>query len=137
MNLTQEIRIVGSYRKKSTSCWSDLKTCIEKTGNMARKGNPSRALPNTWPTLVLMFCSIIIIDLDLSSTNVTDEGVVHLAELDSLKALTLSGDSITDESIPYLLRLHRLERLDLRGSGVSKEGAERLENGLPNCRIQN
>jgi hypothetical protein len=74
--------------------------------------------------------------LVLSSTNVTDEGVVHLAEVDSLKDLTLGGDSITDESIPYLLKLHRLERLDLRGSGVSEEGTERLENGLPNCRIQ-
>lgn len=74
--------------------------------------------------------------LALSSTNVTDEGVVHLAEVDSLRDLTLGGDSITDESIPYLLKLHRLERLDLRDSGVSEEGAERLENGLPNCRIQ-
>lgn len=74
--------------------------------------------------------------LDLSATNVTDEGVMHLAQVDSLKDLTLGGDSITDESIPYLLKLHRLERLDLRGSGVSEEGAKRLENGLPNCRIQ-
>ena len=74
--------------------------------------------------------------LNLSATNVTDEGVVHLAQVDSLKDLTLGGDSITDQSIPYLLKLHRLERLDIRGSGVSEEGAVRLENGLPNCRIQ-
>jgi len=74
--------------------------------------------------------------LDLSSTKVTDEGVVQLAQLDSLKALTLSGDSITDESIPYLLKLQGLGRLDLRGSGVTGKGAKRLENGLPNCRVQ-
>jgi hypothetical protein len=74
--------------------------------------------------------------LDLTATNVTDEGVMHLAQVGSLRDLTLGGDSITDESIPYLLKLHRLERLDLRGSGVSEEGAKRLENGLPNCRIQ-
>ncbi len=74
--------------------------------------------------------------LDLSARNVTNEGVIHLAQVDSLRHLTLDGDSITDESIPYLLKLHRLEGLDLRGSGVSEEGAERLANGLPNCRIQ-
>jgi len=74
--------------------------------------------------------------LDLTATNVTDEGVMHLAKVDTLRDLTLGGDSITDESIPYLLKLHCLERLDLRGSGISEEGAKRLENGLPNCRIQ-
>jgi hypothetical protein len=74
--------------------------------------------------------------LDLSATNVTDEGVIHIAKVDSLRDLTLGGDSITDKSIPYLLKLHHLERLDLRGSGISEEGTKCLENGLPNCHIQ-
>jgi len=67
MNLTREKRSVGSFRKKNAWRCSDLKIGIEKTSNMARKENPLRPLPISWPTLALMFCSIILADLGHST----------------------------------------------------------------------
>lgn len=75
MNLTRERRSVGSYRKKSTWRWSDLRIGIEKTSNMARKGNPLRPLSNSWPTLALMFCSIILADLGHSTVSYASSGL--------------------------------------------------------------
>ncbi|HUV64070.1 MAG TPA: carboxypeptidase regulatory-like domain-containing protein, partial [Sedimentisphaerales bacterium] len=74
--------------------------------------------------------------LDLTHTKITDIGVIHLAEVISLKDLTLSGTKITDESIPYLLELSRLERLDLRNTALTENGIKRIRKGLPNCRVQ-
>jgi hypothetical protein len=74
--------------------------------------------------------------LDLTSTRITDIGIIHLAEVISLKDLTLSGTKITDESIPYLLKLRRMKRLDMRNTDVTKNGIERIRRGLPNCRVQ-
>jgi hypothetical protein len=74
--------------------------------------------------------------LDLTRTRITDIGVIHLAEVISLRDLTLSGPKITDESIPYLLKLRRLKRLDLRSTAITENGIKRMRRGLPNCRVQ-
>ena len=74
--------------------------------------------------------------LDLTSTRITDIGVIHLAEVISLKDLTLSGTNITDESISYLLKLRHLLRLDLRNTAITENGIRRIRRGLPNCRVQ-
>ena len=76
MNLTREKRSVGSFRKKNTWRWSDLRIGIKKTSNMARKGNPLGPLPNSWPTLALMFCSIILAGLGYSTASYASSGLL-------------------------------------------------------------
>jgi hypothetical protein len=75
MNLTRKKQSVGSFRKQNAWRWSDLRIGIEKTSNMARKGNPLCPLLNSWPMLALMFCSIIIIDLGHATISYTSSGL--------------------------------------------------------------
>ena len=73
--------------------------------------------------------------LSLISSNVTDAGLAQLKPLPTLTNLDLSYTSVTDESVPHLARFNSLEQLKLYGTGVTEEARERLRRALPNCRV--
>jgi hypothetical protein len=67
--------------------------------------------------------------LDLASCqNVTDVGLKHVAEIESLERLALNAcQGITDEGLRHLATMDHLQLLDLRGcQGISDIGLEEL-----------
>lgn len=62
--------------------------------------------------------------LDLDNSLITDEGIEHLIQLNSIKALRLKGcHHITQKSIPFLNQLTTLELLHLGGTSITPEDA--------------
>src|SRR5262245_28878498 len=57
----------------------------------------------------------------LNSGNLTDEGVAHFSDLDSLESICLNGTKITDESIRLLGELPRLTNLDVRNNELTNQ----------------
>jgi hypothetical protein len=72
--------------------------------------------------------------LELTYTQVSDVGTTHLAALLHLRTLSLSGTEVTDKGLPNLATLKWLEDLHV-GPHVTEDGAARLKEALPNCRI--
>lgn len=73
--------------------------------------------------------------LDLSRTSVGDEGVTHLAELPKLSYLNLRDTNVSDESIEQLSRMENLEQLYLWGSQFTRSGVLALQERLPETAI--
>ena len=73
--------------------------------------------------------------LYLNDTQITDAGLAHLAGLKQLEALILDFTQITDAGLGYLAGLTQLQRLELVGTKVTDEGVEKLQQALPNCKI--
>ncbi len=59
-----------------------------------------------------------VVEVDLSRTKVTDEGLKHIGKLARLTHLNLSRTQITDKGIEHLSGLRSLEYLNLYGTGV-------------------
>src|SRR5437879_11512722 len=57
-----------------------------------------------------------LIDLDLASTPLTDEGLEYIGRMVNLRRLSLSYTDITDRGLAYLLQLPHLENLEDRKS---------------------
>ena len=74
--------------------------------------------------------------LSLDSTNVTDAGLEHLKGLTTLKKLRLDTPRITDAGREHLKGLTNLQLLDLSGTNVTDEGVKKLQQALPNCKIE-
>lgn len=70
--------------------------------------------------------------LDLDNTDITNEGVRHLAQLECIKELRLKDCSCVDNgAIQYIVQIKGLQLLHLGGTKVTLEGLtniERLEN---------
>jgi len=64
--------------------------------------------------------------LDLSRTQLGDDGVQHLRHLHELKTLHLAGTRVTDEGLRHLAELPSLEVLNLDHTSVSDAGITRL-----------
>ena len=73
--------------------------------------------------------------LGLDKTRVTDKAVVEIKKLKNLKVLWLAGSRVTDQCVPDLLEMQNLERLLLFYCRISQQGFQRLQDGLPNCAI--
>ena len=52
-----------------------------------------------------------------------------------LTNLQLNGTQISDDGVKHLARLSRLQRLDLSNTQISDDGVKKLKQALPNCRI--
>jgi hypothetical protein len=74
--------------------------------------------------------------LYLNDTQITDAGLAHLAGLKQLEALVLDFTQITDAGLVYLAGLPQLQRLELGGTKVTDEGVRKLQQALPNCKIE-
>jgi hypothetical protein len=64
--------------------------------------------------------------LDIGNTSVTDEGLVALEPMRSLRRLHLDQLKITDDGLARLSRLRSLEYLNLRATGVTDAGLASL-----------
>jgi hypothetical protein len=74
--------------------------------------------------------------LDLSGTDVTDDGLRHLSAHTNLKCLSLTRTStVTDAGVPHLARLKNLTDLDISRTEITDAGAEKLREQLPKCRV--
>ena len=70
------------------------------------------------------------------ASGVTDAGLVTLAVVQSdLEELDLRDSEVTDQGIMQLKMLKSLKRLDLRGAPVTEQGVAKLARVLPECEI--
>ena len=69
--------------------------------------------------------------LDLSFTQVTDEGVGSMRNLKNLRQLSLERTRVTDNSLDMIASFSELEELDLSGTAVTDAGVAKL------ARLQN
>ena len=67
-----------------------------------------------------------IVVLDLSGTQLNDEGLSRVAELKHLRHLYLDGTQVTNTGLRQLSKLPRLERLSIRFVPVNEEGLRHL-----------
>ncbi len=74
--------------------------------------------------------------LDFVGSPATDAGLVHVRRLSRLESLNLSDTQITDAGLEHLHGLTQLREVCLRGTSVTNEGVKRLQQALPNCRIE-
>ena len=73
--------------------------------------------------------------LNLSGTQVTDAGLEHLRGLVTLETLWLSRTKVSDAGLVNLRRLTKLKHLGLSNTQVTDEGVAKLQEALPDCKI--
>lgn len=73
--------------------------------------------------------------LNLSRTLVTGTGLAHLKGLTSLEQLYLDGTSLTNENVRHLDHLQSLTDLSIGNTEITYVGAALARQILPNCRI--
>lgn len=71
--------------------------------------------------------------LHLEKTSLTDAGLVHLAKLEQLSYLNLYQTGVTDAGLVHLKGLKNLRNLYLWQTEVTADGAESLQDSLPEC----
>ena len=69
-----------------------------------------------------------LIWLNLANTKITDAGLEQLADIKSLKRLHLEKTQIGDAGLAHLKKLENLEYLNLYGTNVSDAGLEHLKS---------
>jgi hypothetical protein len=74
--------------------------------------------------------------LGLSGTGITDDGLAEIGSLRGLRMLYLNNSQITDAGLVQLEGLTNLEFISLENTRVTDEGVRRLQNALPEVRIQ-
>ena len=74
-------------------------------------------------------------ELWLDGTQITDDGLVHLAGMSRLQWLSLGGTQITDNGLVHFKGMARLRYVSLDGTNVTNEGVKKLQQALPNCDI--
>ena len=74
--------------------------------------------------------------LGLFSTKVTDSGLAHLEGLTKLVKLDLRATRVTDAGLVHLEGLTKLEELGLYSTKVTAAAVKKLQQALPNCKIE-
>jgi hypothetical protein len=64
-------------------------------------------------------------------SQVTDEGLAHLAGLDSVTQIVLDGSEISDAGLKHLRRLPNIQLVSLHNTQVTKRGIDNLKKDLP------
>ncbi|XP_029003667.1 uncharacterized protein si:ch73-173p19.1 isoform X2 [Betta splendens] len=78
----------------------------------------------------------LLLELDLTDyTQVTDQGVQHLATMTRLKKLSLSNTQVTDAGLPSLRGLQELQDLCLDRTAVTSRGVAALITCLPHLQV--
>ena len=72
----------------------------------------------------------------LNRDTITDADLEHLKGLPSLEILSLPDTRVSDAGLEYVSGLSQLEYLDLRNTDVTPEGIRKLQEALPNCKIE-
>lgn len=73
--------------------------------------------------------------LSLINAGVTDAGIRHLRDLAELRILHLDGNPITDAGLEHLHGLRQMETLTVRNTRVTELGIQRLKDAVPNVRV--
>lgn len=63
-----------------------------------------------------------LVELNLMGSRITDQGLVHLQDMQKLEFVWLSHTGITDRGLPHLAALSQLKRLKLAGTRVTDKG---------------
>jgi hypothetical protein len=71
----------------------------------------------------------------LERSDVTDEGLKHLAKLAKLRSLDLRQTAVTDAGLKHLEGMVELRELFVTSSKVTDAGVFALRKALPKCRI--
>lgn len=74
--------------------------------------------------------------LVLRDTQVSDVGLQSLRGLRQLRQLSLRNTKVTDAGMENLTGLSHLAHLILEGTRITAEGAKKLQQALPNCKIE-
>jgi hypothetical protein len=74
--------------------------------------------------------------LHLAYTKVTDAGLQDLREMEKLELLGLTGTDVTDKGLDALAQHKSLRYLDVAKTKVSDAGIDKLQEILPNLRIE-
>lgn len=69
--------------------------------------------------------------LNLAGTEITDEGLKHVAGLTKLRILNLWGTAVTDAGLGHLAGLKRLKIVDIDDTYVTGQGVDRLKRAIP------
>lgn len=73
--------------------------------------------------------------LNLSRTGIDDSGIKALSDLKSLEWLNLYGTKITDASIPIIAKYRDLKAVYLWSTSVTNEAASSLKKSLPDAKV--
>ena len=75
--------------------------------------------------------------LRLDGTQVTDAGLEHLKEMAGLRQLSLLNTEVSDAGLLHLEGLAEFQNInaDPENTKVTDEGLKKLQQALPNCRI--
>ena len=73
--------------------------------------------------------------LELNNTSLTDRGIEYLVGLSNLESLNLYGTDVSDASIDILGGFKTLKRLYVWDTKITDEGAQRLQETLPELEI--
>jgi hypothetical protein len=74
--------------------------------------------------------------LSLNNTRITDAGLEHLKGLTHLRHLQLRSTPITDAGLEHLKGLTELKEVQLYETKVTDQGVKRLQEALPECKIE-
>lgn len=74
--------------------------------------------------------------ISLNYTKVTDAGVIAMPEWPQLQSLWLDHLPLTDAVVPVLAKRKQLTYLNVQDTKITADGIARLQNSLPNCRIE-
>jgi hypothetical protein len=69
-----------------------------------------------------------IAELEIGFSNITNDGLAALSEMDNLERLYLQKTMISDEGLEHVANLENLRYLNLYGTQVSDDGLEYLED---------
>ncbi len=94
----------------------------------------SHGFTDTQVEHVKLFRKLSILFLD--NTQVSDAGLVHLEGLSNLGWLSLKSTQVTDAGLEHLRGLRELQMFILDDTNVTPEGVKRLQEALPNCKIE-
>lgn len=69
------------------------------------------------------------------STPIGPQGLKRLSEITTLETLRIGGTSVTDDELQVLTALSQLKSLRVAGANLTKAGIDRLQEAIPNIRI--
>ena len=75
-------------------------------------------------------------ELDLSNTKVSSSVVGYLKGLDTLEKLWLDETLVDDSCIDDLKSLVGLKKLSVKGTKLTADGIKKLEETLPDCKVE-
>src|SRR5438445_7742844 len=73
--------------------------------------------------------------LDVSGSQISDQGILQLQALKSLRRLDVSRTPISDKALPVVKGLPNLEWLNLAGTSIGWWARRRLRHSFPRLRV--